>query len=169
MATCVGYNCMSPLPLKAFDNVLVNDYYMTRQQQLAEPRKCQRTEQKLSCSTMQKLSHHSGPYAPEFWDDLSKIWLIKYALRELDRRNFKSLSQSSYQQTHRPVTRNLLAEQKKLHKPLQSAGDFLHSCSSNALNDIKLFARRGGLDLSDLRSVCIMRNPTCSARANNTT
>ncbi|KAF2807518.1 uncharacterized protein BDZ99DRAFT_338517, partial [Mytilinidion resinicola] len=41
-----------------------------------------------SASKKQRLSHPSGSQPPAaFWDNLSKIWLTKRALREQDRRN----------------------------------------------------------------------------------
>ena len=32
-------------------------------------------------------ARNSSNFAPEFWDNLSKVWLTPRALRELDRRN----------------------------------------------------------------------------------
>jgi hypothetical protein len=165
MASSVRYNYLPPTALETSNNTIIDDCYMSKTSQLAKPRKRQRTEQHPSHSKRQKLCYHSGPYPPEFWDDLSKIWLTKYALKELDRRNAKPLLQSLYQQTYRPVTRYFLTRAKKLHKPTQSASDFLHSCAPETLKDIKLFARHGGPDLPDLKGVYVVRYLTSSTRA----
>jgi hypothetical protein len=135
--------------------------------QFPNPRKHQRTEQHPLPSSppskrQKKVRHHSHGYidTPAFWDTLSKIWLTKHALRELNRRNAKPLPHSSSRQAHQPVTRNFLAEVKKRRKSTQSVGDFLHNCSPKISRDIELFARHGGPDLSDLRGVCIMKYQT---------
>ncbi|OJD24939.1 hypothetical protein ACJ73_03700 [Blastomyces percursus] len=47
--------------------------------------------------------------ASAYWDNLSKIWLTKDALEELDRRN----SRPKPPQNHRPLTRRFHAELKK--------------------------------------------------------
>jgi len=133
--------------------------YMSGSQQLVNPHKRQCTERHPPHSKRQKLSHHSSEPHPSagFWDGLSKIWLTKEALRELDRRNAKPLSHSPSRRAHRPVTRSFLAEVKKRRKHTQSVGDFLHNCTPKTLKNIKLLARHGGPDLSDLRGVCILR------------
>jgi hypothetical protein len=137
---------------------------------LSSPRKRQREEQhplqfkgtSQHLPKKRKVSHPvSGFQTPAaFWDNLSKIWLTKRALRELERRNSQaalSLPRSSYRRRHRPVTRLGLAEWKKPRQPSQSAADFLCHCTSTCLKDIERFARHGGPDLSDLRGVCITR------------
>ncbi|KAF2009987.1 hypothetical protein BU24DRAFT_455168 [Aaosphaeria arxii CBS 175.79] len=63
---------------------------------------------------------------PQFWDNLSKIWLTKNALRELKRRNEQQEKRLPPPQSHRPVTRSFPAT-------------------------IRRFSRKGGPDLSDLR------------------
>lgn len=95
---------------------------------------------------------------PAFWDTLSKIWLTEDALRELNRRNSLFTSnvpgpQSSEKKTRRPVTRQIFAERKRNRRVTQSASDFLRHCGRKTLKDIKLFARNGGPDLSDLTGV----------------
>ncbi|KAH0565141.1 hypothetical protein GP486_001474 [Trichoglossum hirsutum] len=136
---------------------IVDDFYMFEAQYF-NPHKRQHTEQHPLPSPppskrQKKLQHCSLGYidTPAFWDSLSKIWLTKHALRELNRRNAKPLLYSPSPRAHRPVTRNLLAEVKKRHKPIQSVSDFLHNCTPKTLKNIKLFARYGGPDLSDLR------------------
>jgi hypothetical protein len=129
------------------------------EQQLAQSRKRQRIHQRLPASKKQKLSVTSAPHSEdEFWNGLSKIWLTKYALRELDRRNAKTVSYSPSQRTHRPVTRNLLAEAKNRYKHIESVGDLLHDYSPETRKRVKLFARYGGPDLSDIRGVRIMKH-----------
>lgn len=92
----------------------------------------------------------------EFWDNLSKIWLTREALRELDRRNSESASRSSHTQNrrpHRPITRQFFAELESKHL-IQNASDFLGRCGPQSLEEIKQLSKRGGPDLSGLRSVC---------------
>jgi hypothetical protein len=163
MECSVAYIRLSPA---ADSDPVVNDFYMS-EAQFSNPRERQRTEQQPlplppPSKRQKKLQHHSLGYidTPAFWDSLSKVWLTKHALRELNRRNAKPLPHSSSRRAHRPVTRNFLAELKKRCKPIQSAGDFLYNCAPKILRDIKLFSRQGGPDLSDLRGVCIMRYQT---------
>ncbi|KAF2803010.1 uncharacterized protein BDZ99DRAFT_400783 [Mytilinidion resinicola] len=100
---------------------------------------------------------------PAFWNNLSKIWLTRQALRELDRRNPQVAPTppcSLYQQVRRPVTRNFLAELKRNRQTeskrnRQTAKDTAHdlrSCNPRTLKDIKQFSRHGGPDLSNLRN-----------------
>lgn len=107
---------------------------------------------------MQKLNHprESQPQAA-FWDNLSKIWLTERALKELDRRNTQlalSSHRSPYRQSRPPVTRHAVAEWKEKEEnwePTQPAAKCLSHCSAERLEEIKLLARRGGPNLSDLR------------------
>lgn len=133
---------------------------------LSNPRKRQRSEHRphqLSNvlqrqSKRQKLNHHStkSQSSSAFWDNLSKIWLTKHALRELDRRNSQSNSvspRSPHPRVHRPITRRALAELKKSRQTTQSATEFLRHCAPRCLKDINISARHGGPDLSDLKGV----------------
>jgi hypothetical protein len=163
MERSVAYIRSSPA---ADGDPIIDDFYMS-EAQFSNPRKRQHTEQRPlpsppSSKRHKKLQHHSLGYfdTPAFWDNLSKIWLTKHALRELNRRKAKPHSHSSSPLAHQPVTRNFLAEVKKRRKPTQSISDFLHNCAPKTLKNIKLFARHGGPDLSDLRGVCIMRYQT---------
>lgn len=117
----------------------------------------------------QRLSYHSPGSSPrpEFWDNLSKIWLTKSALKELDRRNTQSVPNppSPYQQVHQPVTQHFFANLK----PIESVDDFLRNCSLRTSKDIKLFSRHGGPDLSGLRGVCAIETPIVDAGADNAT
>ena len=119
--------------------------------QLSNPRKRQRTE-------LGALNPSQPPSA--FWDNLSKTWLTRGALRELNRRNNQPSSQprSQYRRARRPLTRDFLAELRN-RRVNQSASDFLHHCEPQTLKEIKRFARNGGPDLSDLKDVRIMRYP----------
>ncbi|MCJ1242175.1 hypothetical protein MMC14_010182 [Varicellaria rhodocarpa] len=95
-----------------------------------------------------------------FYDNLSKVWLTKHALRELDRRNAQPTPSShclSRRRNHKPFTRRALAELKNNHPSTQSAPDFICRSTSRCLKDIKRLARHGGPDLRDLRGVCIAK------------
>jgi hypothetical protein len=120
-----------------------------QQRQLSNSRKRQCIEKYLPDLKRQTI-YHSTKYhsSSEFWDSLSKIWLTKYALRELNRRNTKPLARSQVQQP-------FLAEVRKLYKPIQSADELLYNYPLKIVKDIKLFARHGGPDLTDLRGVSI--------------
>lgn len=136
--------------------------------QLSNPRKRLHSEQCLPqvressqpLSKRQKLDHPRGARPPAaFWDNLSKIWLTERALKELDWRNTQpapNSHRSPYRRSHRPVTRHAVAEWKNKEEN-QPATDFLTRCSTGRLEDIKLLARHGGPDLSDLRGVRIAR------------
>ena len=101
----------------------------------------------------QKIKHPSGSRPPpEFWDNLSKLWLTKRAIREFDRRN-KQLSLRA-----RRVTRNAVGqwrEDPKNRHQTKHIAAVLKSPSRSFLKNIKAFAKQGGPDLSDLRGVCI--------------
>ncbi len=138
---------------------------------LPNPRKRQRTEQYALQLTVtskpqlkrQKLNHpttRSQP-PPAFWDNLSMICLTERSLRVLKQRNSQPASNiippSQYRRPRRPVTRTFLAELKRNRRVTQSALDFLRHCGPGTLKDIKLSARYGGPDLSDLKGVSITR------------
>lgn len=140
---------------------------MSGQQQSRHARKRKSPEQHHTPSKRQKISQHaSRTQPPDFWEDLSKIWLTKDALRELNRRNAKQLSHSSARRVPRPVTRAFL--KKKRLNTIQSVGDFLQNCASKTVKDIELFSRHGGPDLSDIRGVWNMAYLLCGAIANST-
>jgi hypothetical protein len=169
MATDAGYKRCSPPALNLPRDSVINDCYMP-ELSLFNSRKRQRTESRalhLSRTSQpqlkrSKLNHPiTGSQPPSaFWDNLSKTWLTRGALRELNRRNNQSASsqpRSPYRRARRPVTRNSLAELKRNRQVIQSASDFLHHCEPRTLKDIKRFARNGGPDLSDLKGVSITR------------
>jgi hypothetical protein len=154
--------------------------------QSPNPRKRQHTEPSLQhneiwrpASKRQKRSYHfngSQP-PPAFRDNLSKTWLTKVALRELDRRNAQTIIKSPRSPYQRPVTRTFPAEWKRnrqpthsvddYHQPILCADHFFHSSGRRLLEDIKLFARNGGPDLSDLRGVRIVRDLTFGTAADD--
>ncbi|EGD84830.1 hypothetical protein H112_08546 [Trichophyton rubrum D6] len=97
-----------------------------------------------------KRLKHRQP-ASAYWDSLSKIWLTRDALEELDRRNRASHSvPESLYFRHRPLTRQLQARLKRCHQT--PAPDPLISCKPESLSKIKRLSRQGGPDLSDLRN-----------------
>ena len=73
--------------------------------------------------------HDSWQYPPEFWDGLSKIWLTRGALEELDRRT---------------------ARRPSFPPPGPSGRDISHTATTR---ELARFAGHGGPDLSDLRGV----------------
>jgi hypothetical protein len=134
--------------------------------QLPSPRKRQRSEPAGQTGTSQppskkqRLNHSGGSRPPPaFWDNLSKLWLTKRALRELDRRNSQapaSPSRSPPRRARRPVTRKLIAKQKEKRQVVDCT-DYLSRCTPRILKDIRVFGSHGGPDLSDLRNVCIAK------------
>ena len=157
-------------------SLAIDDCYMP-ELPLSNPRKRQRTELcalQLNGASQpqlkrQKLNHPTTGSQPTsaFWDNLSKTWLTRGALRELNRRNSRpasSLPRSQYRRARRPVTRKFLAELKRNRRVTQSASDFLRHCELGTLKDIKQFARNGGPDLSNLRGVSITRYLTTSIK-----
>ncbi|EGD93151.1 hypothetical protein TESG_00705 [Trichophyton tonsurans CBS 112818] len=92
-----------------------------------------------------------GQPTSAYWDNLSKIWLTRDALEELDRRNRASSSalESTFT-THQPLTRQLHASLKRRYQTL--APDPLINYRPESLSKIKRLSRQGGPDLSDLRN-----------------
>lgn len=112
--------------------------------QSSNPRKRQRETRPsdISQASLKKprLSHlTTGHKAPvSLWDSLSKIWLTRRALDELDRRNSQFVTSS------------------RLGPPDRSSK---RSFSRHPAPDLRTSARHGGPDLSDLRGVCIVGFP----------
>jgi hypothetical protein len=77
-------------------------------------------------------------FPPEFYDSLSKIWLTRRALRELDRRN-----------EHLPPP-------KPKPRPWESRAAKLAALARLGVPDLAVFATAGGPDLSDLQGVCLL-------------
>ncbi|PGH28523.1 hypothetical protein GX50_08733 [[Emmonsia] crescens] len=87
--------------------------------------------------------------ASAYWDNLSKIWLTKDALEELDRRNSRPKPPQNH---HRPITRRFHTELKKRCNPSQFAPAFLRDCAPACSKQIRRVSRLGGPDLTDLRN-----------------
>ncbi|MCJ1239536.1 hypothetical protein MMC14_007533, partial [Varicellaria rhodocarpa] len=169
MASSAGYKrrrspsiLHSSLSSEEQEKLIIDDCHIL-EARLSNPRKRQRLEQHSPQSnrTTQLLlkgrlnrSHgRARPRTPAaFYDNLSKVWLTKHALRELDRRNAQPTPSSpclSRRRTHKPFTRYALAELKNRSLSTQSAPDFLYRCTPRCLKDIKRLARHGGPDLWD--------------------
>lgn len=84
-------------------------------------------------------------YPPHFFDKLSRIFLTKDALRELNRRN-----SPPHVQFRRPVTREYSALKGRRRQPEIETALVL----PNPSKAHKLYARHGGPDLQNLRGVC---------------
>jgi hypothetical protein len=102
-----------------------------------------RTKYRNQCRKSRSSTIRADPnYLRYFWDNLSKIWLTKRALRELDRRNTRAAPnppRSPYRRVRRPVTRNSLAESKRNRQPTQdTAADHIRCCDPRTLKDVKL-------------------------------
>jgi len=124
-------------------------------QQGAGTRKRQRAEQhKPPQSKKQKLNHQfsESDQLAKFWDNLSKIWLTKSALEELDIRTGKRLSCSVSQ---RQTTQAFLTKGNISYVLAESIKKFLDRSTPKTLKEIKRLARHGGPDLSDISAVCI--------------
>ncbi|KKZ66335.1 hypothetical protein EMCG_07936 [[Emmonsia] crescens] len=90
-----------------------------------------------------------------YWDTLSKIWLTRDALEELDRRNGASDSISEPPNPNpnppiQPLTRQFQTALKCHYETL--ASNPLKSCKPASLQEIKRLSRQGGPNLSDLRN-----------------
>nr|KMM73033.1 hypothetical protein CPAG_09322 [Coccidioides posadasii RMSCC 3488] len=111
----------------------------------------------------QKLSQP----APAYWDNLSRIWLTKGALSELDQRNsYLGPPQNHY----KPVSQQSRLKLKKCCG-IQLAPDPLYDCSPECLKQIKRFSRLGGPGLSDLRNYPeperILKRPMASSKSDS--
>lgn len=135
-----------------------------RKRQCPEPPEQTETSQPLF--KKQRLTHSGGSQPPSaFWDNLTKLWLTKGALRELDRRNSEAvdLSHLSRQRDHRPVTRKFIAGQKAKYQTIHCT-DYVSRCTPSILKHTRLFTRHGGPDLSDLRNVSIANHSPASSK-----
>ena len=94
---------------------------------------------------------------PHYLDSLSKIWLTREALRELNRRTQQIRSPQNLPTARRPLTRALRSElRNRLYSTRTPASDFLQHCTSEHLRELKWFAKLGGPDLVDLRGVRVL-------------
>ncbi|KAL5338945.1 hypothetical protein BJX70DRAFT_398146 [Aspergillus crustosus] len=88
-----------------------------------------------------RRKHRTFHPPPAFWDNLTKLWLTKSGLREVSRRCT-------------PV----YSDQPSI--PQLFAPDFLRSCSTASIKEIKRLSRYGGPDLSDIVGCTIPANLT---------
>jgi hypothetical protein len=83
------FDCDLPPPLKTLPSFILPGHndgpLMARPQNRKRPR-ANELSQSNPPSKKAKLARESN-FSPEFWDNLSKVWLTPRALRELDRRN----------------------------------------------------------------------------------
>jgi hypothetical protein len=90
---------------------------------------------RLSKKLKSTKDHHSAyNFLPSFYDSLSKVWLTRRALRELDRRNH--LKSSTCAPTPAPKPVHKLPTRKELQR----------------------FSRHGGPELRDLRGVSLNKH-----------
>lgn len=126
-----------------------------RKRQRSEPPRLNKTSQPVrKKQRLRRLSHTSGSQSTSAsGDNLSEIGLTKRALRELDRRNFRAELRVRWL-----FTRNLLAQSERSCETAQYTADSLRPCLRRCetifSEEIRLLARNGGPDLSDLRNVC---------------
>ncbi|KAI1318801.1 hypothetical protein F5Y16DRAFT_391561 [Xylariaceae sp. FL0255] len=113
----------------------------------------------------QKLTHPIRP-PPAFWDNLSEIPLTRSALRELDRRSAAASSPPTTlcsRPSRRPITRRAAREHRPSQTSLQPVTQYLRRSSQSELRQLKIFARRGGPDLSELRALGHVHEPNLIA------
>ena len=112
---------------------------------------CPFKKRKLSCTNRQTRQ------PAEYWDNLSKIWLTESALDELKRRgtqNTRGAKCSQKPQSRKHSSCRTLAELRESdEEAIQPVAEYLRDSTQSRLRDIKLFARRGGPDLRNLRGV----------------
>lgn len=145
-----------------------SDSKLMHEQRPSNPRKRTSLEQPLHLTEAsevppkrRKILHPSGSRPPaEFWNNLTKIWLTRRALEELDGRN-------TGKQDGRRVTRRSVAEWEKDQAPARSAESVLVDLTPKGLKDLKAVARHGGADLSDLKGVCITQELTSNSADHN--
>lgn len=159
MARSAVYTSSSPAVLNTLFDQAVDDFYMSKAHSF-NPCKRQRTKLHPPSHALfkkqKKLCVHSAEGyidTSAFWDSLSKIWLMKHALRELNRRNTPQHPSCCW--VWRPITQGLLTERRTIGQRLAVA-DFLRNAAPNYLKDIKRFARHSGSDLSDLIGVRVL-------------
>lgn len=102
----------------------------------------------LNQSKKQKLRHPEFP-PTQFWERLSKIPLTRNALRALDEQSTQGSRPPGETRTGRSL-------RPRPHS-ISGVGQVVDTYSPTSLKSIKVFARHGGPDLSDLQGVC--KNP----------
>jgi hypothetical protein len=140
--------------------------YNPRKRQRAEPGQLEKASQPVA--KRQRTERDSGRRASAaYWENVSKVWLTKRALEELDRRTLSARSarpaprsrcshrthRSVRRRAHRPATETCAAELGAARRSAQYIVDPLSGCSARTARRIKSAARRGGSDLSELRNV----------------
>ncbi|KAI1322074.1 hypothetical protein F5Y16DRAFT_387680 [Xylariaceae sp. FL0255] len=113
----------------------------------------------------QKLTHPTRP-PPAFWDNLSEIPLTRRALRELDRRNTTTASylrRTLRPPSRRPITRRAARELWPVQTSLHPATQYLRRSGQSELKQLRAFARQGGPDLSELRTIGHVHEPNLVA------
>ena len=139
--TYVGLTWRRPLLLRLslrFTFLIIS--MSSTREQIATRRKRQRTEADLplddpsELQPSKRLKSRTKLHSVAFYDSLSKVWLTRRALKELDRRTSQANSPQRPASTPRRVTRNTSKQ-------------------------IRRFARDGGPELRDLRGV----RPNCQS------
>lgn len=105
-----------------------------------------------------KRKTHRPPdnFSPEFYDSLSKVFLTRRALRELDRRNgigAPTISGSSPTRHREPLTRGAYREPQRKDSTATRLLD--PGIETIVAREVAKFARHGGPDLSDIRGVSL--------------
>jgi hypothetical protein len=101
-----------------------------------------------------------------YWENVSKVWLTKGALEELDRRTLSARpSRRSHSSVRQPAyrldTESSAADSGAARHSAQYIVDPLSGYSARTAQRIKSAAEHGGPDLSELRNV---RIATCWLR-----
>jgi hypothetical protein len=128
-------------------------------------RKRRYTEAELSQDDLPSLPSKRFKRPPAFWDNLSKIPLTRLALKELERRYALSDRSCVQPKIKKPRTRSAVREFKQKAQPTVPVSKYLSKASQADIALLKVFAiqqRRGGLDLTDLRGVCIISIVNCA-------
>jgi hypothetical protein len=136
--------------------------YNPRKRQRAEPAQLEKASQPTA--KRQRAERDGGRRASAaYWENVSKVWLTRRALEELDRRTLSACPaparrshrshRSVRRRAHRPATESCAAELGAARRSAQYTVDPLSGCSARTARRIKSAARRGGPDLSELRNV----------------
>lgn len=125
---CSGLNiCLSPPSiLSPNDRSLVERPQNQKRQSVEEPPRNNPPAKRVETA----MPNERDNYPPEFWDDLSRVWLTPRALRECDRRNRTPSASFTAPQVH-------------------STAPKVHSA------ELAQFAKHGGPDLRDIRGVSL--------------
>lgn len=125
-----------------------------RKRQRAEPVQLEKATQPTA--KRQRIDCNSKLRAlAAYWDNASKVWLTRRALKELDRRTLavSPAQRPVRQRAHQPVTRSCAGKTRGVRSSAGYTVDPLSACSARTARRIKLTARQGGPDLSELRNV----------------